>query len=65
MSTTYSFVCDDCKKKCWSGQRDYIYKYKYIADFLHEHTGYSLRFLSDLADDEKSENYIDVEEDLD
>ncbi len=53
MSRTFSFVCDDCKKSCWSGQADYIYGYSYIADFLHEHLGHKLRFIDDeLIDDD-------------
>ena len=45
MSQTFHFVCDDCKCHCWTGQARYIYKYEYIADFLHDHIGHRLRFL--------------------
>lgn len=64
MSTTYSIVCDECKKSCWVGQGDRIYAYRYIADFLHEHTGHSLRFLNDHVGDELSENYESYEDTL-
>jgi hypothetical protein len=59
MSTTYSIVCDECKVRCWVGQNGYIYKYKYIDDFLKEHIGHQLRYLCDLSDDEQSELYED------
>lgn len=61
MSTTYSFVCDDCKKKCWAGQNGYIYKYDYVAKFLTDHTGHRLRYLNDYVDDDMSDDYDDVE----
>ena len=62
MSTTFSFVCDDCKKSCWAGQGAFIYKYSYIADFLHDHVGHNLRFLNDHSEDERSESYEPVAE---
>jgi hypothetical protein len=62
MSTTYSFVCDDCKKKCWAGQSTFIYKYDYISKFLHNHIGHKLRFLCDHTDDELADDYEDVDE---
>ena len=61
MSTTYSFVCDDCQVKCWAGQSNYIYGYDYIAKFLHDHIGHRIRFLNDHVDDD-TEDYNDVEE---
>lgn len=61
MSMTYSFVCDDCKIKCWAGQSEYIYKYDYIAKFLHNHQGHNLRFINDLSEDDKSLSYEDCE----
>lgn len=64
MSTTYSIVCDKCKKSTCVGQGDRIYAYKYIADFLHDHTGHPLRFLNDHIDDERSENYESYEDTL-
>ncbi len=63
MSATFSFVCDDCKKSCWAGQNTYIYKYDYVADFLHDHLGHRLRFINDLVDDEKAEDYDEVKGD--
>ena len=62
MSVTFSFVCDDCKKKCWAGQSQTIYKYQYISRFLHAHTGHNLRFLNDHEEDERSAEYEDCEE---
>ncbi len=47
MSVTYSFICDEHKKSCWAGQSDYLYGYTYIAKFLHEHRGCSIRFVYD------------------
>lgn len=61
MSTTYSFVCDDCKEKVWAGQSTFIYKYDYIANFLHNHIGHNLRFLNDHVDDVKSESYKEID----
>jgi len=61
MSTTYSFVCDDCKIQCWCGQSGYIYKYKYIAKFLNDHLNHRLRYLPDGTGDE-SEDYEEIEE---
>ena len=61
MSITYSFVCDDCKVKCWAGQSTYIYGYDYIANFLYDHIGHKIRFLNDHHDDELSEDYIEVD----
>lgn len=57
MSDTYSLVCDGCKKKFWAGQRDYLYSIEKTSKFLHDHQGHALRFLNDLADDEKSQDY--------
>ena len=62
MSTTFSFVCDDCKVRCWAGQNTYIYAYDYIAEFLHEHTGHNLRFLNDHIDDDLADKYEDCDE---
>ena len=62
MSETYHFVCDDCRKHIWSGQALYLYKYRVIADFLHDHQTHSLRFLSqNYLDDEEFDNYEEVE----
>ncbi len=61
MSTTYSFVCDDCKVIHWSGQRSgersWIYGNHGVAEFLYDHVGCKLRFLNDDIDDEKLDCY--------
>lgn len=47
MSRTYSFVCKKCKESCWVGQAHFLYKYDYIAEFLHKHKGHELVFVDD------------------
>ena len=62
MSVTYSFVCDDCKIRCWAGQSQYIYGYNYISKFLHNHIDHNLRFINDHVFDERSDYYEDADE---
>jgi len=64
MSTTYSLVCDTCKKKYWAGQGDYLYKKKHVAKFLYDHSHHQIRFINDLADDEQSDQYTDINYEL-
>ena len=47
MSRTFNLVCEECKKSAWVGQSIHLYKYDYIAEFLHEHIGHPLKFIED------------------
>ena len=63
MSTTYSIVCDDCKISIGAG---YTSRGGPLRGIDHEsllervkenHIGHNIRFLCDLADDEKLDGY--------
>ena len=44
MSRTTSFICKQCNESCWVGQSHFLYRYDYIAEFLHKHKGHDLVF---------------------
>ena len=59
MSTTYSLVCDTCAVSLWAGQSNRIYP-DAAEEFLYQHIGHEIRFLCDLMEDEKSEDYDEI-----
>jgi len=65
MSTTYTLVCDGCKVKYWAGQgherqgSHRLYDSALVGAFMLEHAGHCLRYLNDLADDERQMEYAE------
>jgi hypothetical protein len=47
MSTSTYFKCDACHSYVWVGQNDRIYGYKGIPEWLHEHIGCDINFVTE------------------
>lgn len=50
MSTTYSLLCHDCRKRYWAGQSDWLYSKEGVSSFLHDHQNHRLEFVNDHTD---------------
>ena len=63
MSTTFTVVCDKCKRRIWAGQSTAggpVRIYENTGNWMREHMGHPLRFLVDCdSNDTCSDDYED------